>query len=472
MVPAAPRRAVKSAWQALKVELPPMARLAVPVVLAELGWMTMGVVDTIMVGHVSPAAMGAVSIGGVLFYTVAVIGTGMLLGLDTLVSQSFGAGDVLDCHRSLLNAVYLCVPVSLALMGIVWLFQPLLRSFGIDPEVLHDALPFLRAIGWSIFPLLLYFAFRRYLQGMNLVKPVMFALISANLMNLAADWMLVFGHFGAPAMGAEGAGWATCLSRIYMSSVLLGYIFYHERRFRTGWLETPLKPDLTRIRRLVGLGLPAAMQLSFEVGVFAAATTLIARLGADSLAAHQVAMNAASFTYMVPLGIGAAAAVRVGQALGRGDVAAASRSGWTATLMGAGFMSCAGIVFLLAPGSIVRIYTPDPKVLAVGVSLLAVAAAFQLFDGVQAVITGALRGAGDTRTPMICHLLAYWGLGLPVGYVLCFRFNWGAVGLWVGLCLALIVIGSVLLMVWWRKVRALARGGKGEGVFNRISAGD
>jgi MATE family multidrug resistance protein len=472
MVPAPPGRAVRSAWQALKLELPPMARLAGPVVLSELGWMTMGMVDTIMVGHVSPAAMGAVSIGGVLFYTVAVIGTGMLLGLDTLVSQSFGAGDVVDCHRSLLNAVYLCVPVGLALMGIVWLFQPLLRSAGIDPAVLHDALPFLRAIGWSIFPLLLYFAFRRYLQGMNLVKPVMFALISANLMNLAVDWILVFGKFGAPAMGAEGAGWATCFSRIYMSSVLLGYIFYHERRFRTGWLETPLQPDLARIRRLVGLGLPAAMQLSFEVGVFAAATTLIARLGADSLAAHQVAMNAASFTYMVPLGIGAAAAVRVGQALGRGDVAAASRAGWTATLMGAAFMSCAGIFFVLAPGFIVRIYTPDPRVLDVGVSLLAAAAAFQLFDGVQAVTTGALRGAGDTRTPMICHLLAYWGLGLPLGYVLCFRLNWGAVGLWVGLCLALIVIGSVLLVVWWRKVNWLARVKTAEGVFDRISTVD
>ena len=449
---------MKSAWEALKLELPPMARLAGPVVTAELGWMTMGVVDTIMVGHVSPAAMGATSVGGVLFYTVAVIGTGMMLGLDTLVSQSFGAGDVVDCHRSLLNSVYLCAPVGLALMGVVWLFPLFLRSFGIDPAVLHDAIPFIYALGWSVFPLLLYFAFRRYLQGMNLVKPVMFALITANLANLAGDWILVFGHFGFRAMGAEGAGWATCVSRIYMSSVLLGYILYHERRYRTGWRETPLKPDFPRIRRLIGLGLPAAMQLSFEVGVFAAATTLIARLGADVLAAHQVAMNAASFTYMVPLGIGAAAAVRVGQAIGRGDVPAASRAGWTATLMGAGFMSCAGVVFLLAPGAIVRIYTPDPNVLAVGVSLLAVAAAFQLFDGIQTVTTGALRGAGDTRTPMLCHLLGYWGLGFPLGYVLCFKLNRGVVGLWVGLCVALIAIGLVLGVVWWRMVRSLERG--------------
>src|SRR5260370_37339426 len=147
-------------------------------------------------------------------------------------------------------------------------------------------------------------------------------------------------------------------------------MFCQGGRYRTGWRESPLKHDLPRIRRLIGLGLPAAMQLSFEVGVFAAATTLIARLGADVLAAHQVAMNAASFTYMVPLGIGAAAAVRVGQALGRGDVAAASRSGWTATLMGAGFMCCAGIFFVVAPGAIVRVYTPDSKGLSVGVSLL------------------------------------------------------------------------------------------------------
>ena len=160
---------------------------------------------------------------------------------------------------------------------------------------------------------------------------------------------------------------------------------------------------------------------------------------------------------MVPLGIGAAAAVRVGQALGRGDMTAASHAGWTATLMGGVFMFGAGIVFVLAPGSIVRIYTPDPNVLRIGVALLAVAAAFQLFDGVQTVITGALRGAGDTRTPMLCHLLGYWGLGFPLGYVLCFGMNWGVIGLWVGLCLALIVIGSVLLVIWWRKVDALER---------------
>ena len=434
-----------------------MLQLAAPVVLAELGWMAMGIVDTIVVGHLNTVSMGAVSIGGALFSTAGWTGAGLLLGLDTLISQSFGAGDVADCHRSLLNGIYLSLPISAALMGIVWLGTPHLSGFGIEAEVLREAIKYLRAMLWSIFPLLLYFALRRYLQGMNLVKPVMFALISANALNLAGDIILVFGYLGAPAMGAEGAGWSTCASLIYMASVLLVYAIYHDRRYATGLMKTPLKPDVARIWKLIRLGLPAALQIAFEVGVFAAATTLIGRLGADVLAAHQIALNAVSLTYMVPLGISAAAAVRVGQALGRGDAAAASRSGWTATLMGAGFMGCAAIVFLTAPHPIIRAYTPDPNVLRVGVSLLAISAAFQLFDGIQAVTTGALRGAGDTRTPMLCHLLAYWGLGLPLGYYLCFVRGWGAAGLWTGLCGAIIVIGLALLRAWSRTINARAK---------------
>jgi MATE family multidrug resistance protein len=394
----------------------------------------------------------------VLYYTAAVIGMGMVLGLDTLVSQSFGAGDIAGCHHSLLNSVYLCVPVTLALMGILWLLSPLLRSSGIDAGVLREAIPYLRALTWGTFPLLLFFAFRRYLQGMNLVQPVMFVLISANLMNLVGNWALIYGHLGAPAMGSVGSGWATCISRIYMGVMLPAYIFYHDRRYKTGLGGTSIAPDMARIGELIRLGVPAAMQMAFEVGVFAVVTTLIGRVGAEVLAAHQIAMNLASVTFMVPLGIGAAAAVRVGQARGRGDVAGANRAGWTAILLGAVFMFCAGVVFILVPRSIIHIYTSDPRVVEAGVTLLAVAAVFELFDGVQGVTTGALRGAGDTRTPMICHLVGYWGLGLPVGWWLCFRLNLGALGLWMGLCLALIAIGSVLMAIWWKRTHAAAMG--------------
>jgi multidrug resistance protein, MATE family len=441
-------------------EARPMIRLALPLVLAELGWMTMAIVDTMMVGRQadSAVAIGAVSLGSILFNSAAIFGTGLMLGLDTLVSHSYGAGDLEDCHRSLVNGVYLSLAIAPVLMGVVWLFEPLLRSLDIQASVLDQAIPYLRTLNWGTLPLLLYFVFRRYLQGMNLAKPVMFALVSANLVNLAGNWALVYGHLGFRAMGTVGSGWSTCFARTYMMTVLLAYVVYYDHRNKTGLRNAARLPNMPRVWRLVYLGLPAATQFGLEVGVFAVATALIGRLGALALASHQVALNTASFTYMVPLGISAAAAVRVGQALGRQDAHAASRAGWTAMLLGTGFMGCMAVAFLVVPRAIVRIYTADPALIPPASALLFVAAFFQLFDGMQTVATGALRGAGDTRTPMLCHLFFYWAVGLPLGAYLCFRLSWGAPGMWAGLCVALILIGSALLYFWRRKERSFAVG--------------
>lgn len=430
-----------------------MLRLAAPLVMAELGWMGMGVVDTMMVGRVSARAIGAVSLGSVLFYAVAMFGSGLMLGLDTLVSQAFGAENVVDCHRSLVNAVYFSLPLAPALMLIVTFWIPLLGWFGINPAILRETVPYLRAIMWSTFPLILFFALRRYLQGMNRAAPIMFALITANLVNAAGNWVLVYGNLGAPAMGAEGSGWATCTSRVYLAAVLAVYALYQGRE--NGLLRAPLRPDLDRIRRLIALGFPAASQLTLEIGVFAAATAIIGTLDAPSLAAHQIAINTATFTYMVPLGVSSAAAVRVGQALGRGDRVSAARSGWMALVLGAGFMAAAGVALVTFPEYIARVFTTDKAVIRTAIALLSVVAMFQLFDGIQAVVTGTLRGAGDTRTPMLCHMLFYWLIGLPLGCLLCFQFHSGVVGLWIGLCVALILIGIALLAVWVRKVKTM-----------------
>jgi MATE family multidrug resistance protein len=285
---------------------------------------------------------------------------------------------------------------------------------------------------------------------------VAFALVTANIINALFNWILIYGHWGAPAMGTVGSGWSTAIARVYMAAVLVGYLLWYDRKHRTELLKTPVDLDLPRIRRLLTLGLPAALQITLETGVFATVTTLIAKLGPIPLASHQIALNTVSLTFMVPLGVSSAAAVRVGQALGRKDPVGARDSGSTAIALGAIFMACCGVALLVLPRWIARMYTPDEKVIAATVGLLAAGAAFQLFDGIQTVATGALRGAGDTRTPMLCHFLAYWVIGLPLGAWLCFTRGLGAIGLWIGLSLALILIGIVLLLVWRRTVEKLA----------------
>jgi MATE family multidrug resistance protein len=212
-----------------------------------------------------------------------------------------------------------------------------------------------------------------------------------------------------------------------------------------------MRVDIDRIVALLKLGGPAATQILLEIGAFAAATAMCAKLGPVSLAGHEIALNCAALAFMVPLGISSAAAVRVGQQLGKGDPAAARRAGWSAIYLGASSMTCSGLLFVSSSRSIARLFSPDPAVIRVGSILMLVAAAFQLFDGLQAVTTGALRGAGDTKTPMIANLIAYWLIGIPLGYVLCFRFGWGALGIWIGLCIGLMLIGSALLIVWHKR---------------------
>jgi multidrug resistance protein, MATE family len=304
---------------------------------------------------------------------------------------------------------------------------------------------------------LLYSSFRRYLQGMGVVRPVMIALLTANVVNAFANWLLIFGNAGAPAMGVSGAGWATVLSRVTMAAFLLGVIVYRAHGRRPGLFETSLRVELSWMRTLLGLGFPAAMQVTLEVGVFAAATALAGRLAPVALAAHQIAINLAAFTFMVPLGIASAGAVRVGHAIGRRDLEGAARSGWTALLFGAGFMSCAAVVFVFFPHVLIGAFTMDRGVLDVGVSLLAVAAVFQLFDGLQGVATGVLRGLGDTRSPMFWNLVGHWVIGLPLGYTLCFSFGLGVIGLWWGLSTGLIICGIALLAVWSSRIHSASR---------------
>ncbi|HVH69775.1 MAG TPA: MATE family efflux transporter, partial [Candidatus Dormibacteraeota bacterium] len=335
----------------LRLEFRPTLRLAIPLVLAELGWMSMAIVDTMMVGRLpnSAVAISAVSLGGILVHTLAFFGSGLLIGLDTLVSQAFGAGLREDCHRSLVHGIYLSFALTPLLMAPVWFFASLLRMISVPLDIISLTVPYSKALAWGTLPLLLYFAVRRSMQGMNMVGPIAFALITANIINAVGNWLLIYGKLGAPAMGAVGSAWSTAWARIYLAVILVGYLLWYDRKHRTDLLRTPIQPELHRLRRLIALGFPAAMQITLEIGVFALVTALIGRLGATALASHQIALNTVSLTYMVPLGISSAAAVRVGQAIGRRDPERAANVGGSAIFFGAAFMTLAGLALLLIP---------------------------------------------------------------------------------------------------------------------------
>jgi MATE family multidrug resistance protein len=434
-----------------------MLRLAAPLALTELGWLAMAFTDTVMVGRLpdSATAIGAVSLGSTLFYTIGIFGSGIMLGMDTLVAQAYGGGRLDECHRTMWNSLYLACFLSPILMASILIFLPLFGHLGLEPALVTATVPFLKALVWSTLPLALYFALRRYLQAMHIVKPVAFALISANLVNLAGNWALVYGHLGLPAYGVAGSGWSTCISRAYMVAVLAIAAVYYDRKRSSGLWRASRRLEINRIRLLLRLGLPAAAQLLLEIGAFAMATFLIGKLGAVQLAGHQIALNVASFTYMVPLGICSAAAIRVGQAIGAGDAHAAARAGWMALFFSTLFMSCSGLMLFFFARPIARMYTPESAVINAGATLLLVAAVFQLFDGLQVVATGALRGAGNTSIPMLANLVGYWVIGLPLGAFLCFKMKMGALGMWLGLCLALVLIGSALLAVWQSVIKKL-----------------
>lgn len=431
-------------------ELRAMVALAVPVVLSELGWMAQGVVDTIMVGRLGPAAIGAVALGNAICYTPSLFGVGLMLGLDTLVAQAYGRKDHDDCHRWLAQGVYLAVIAAVPIMAAIWLASFGFARFGIAAVVAAPAATYLRRLLWGTLPLMLYGAVRRYLQGVGQVRVITLTYVLANLVNWFGNWVLIYGKLGMPAMGVNGSALSTVAARVTMAVALLGFAWRYERKRGHPLFKHWAGPQIARLKMLVRLGAPAAGQILLEVGAWNLATFAAGYLTPVALATHQIVLNYASVTYMVPLGISAAAAISVGHAMGAGDAARARRAGWLALGLGTSFMLLAATTFVLWPRPLIELYTRDAQVLAVGPTLLVIVAAFEMFDGIQIVSTGALRGLGETRAPMMANLVGYWVLGLPLGFFLCFGLKWGIYGLWIGLTAALVVIALTVLVRWKR----------------------
>jgi MATE family multidrug resistance protein len=459
-----------SRYAALRTELAAAARLAAPVALVQVGTMLMGVVDTMMLGHLSAQALAAGALGHIVTFTCLMLGYGVLSALDPLVSQAYGARDAgaVGGHlqRGLVLATVLTVPTVLALLDI----DPILRALGQPAAVSRDAADYTRGILWGILPYLVFVAFRQTLQAMGVVRHAAAAIVLGNVVNAVLNWMLIFGHLGAPALGVSGSALSTSVARWAMCVYLL---VASRRSLAPYWRgftaeAAVLRPYLTMLR----IGLPIALHNSVELMIFAVAALLIGRIGVAELAGHQIALNLASLSFMVPLGISGAAATRVGNAIGRGDMPGARRAAAACLLLGTGAMMVFAAVFATLPGPLARLYTMDPAVISVVAVLLPIAAVFQICDGIQVVSSGVLRGAADTTFTAAIALLGYWAIGLPVGWALAFRAGLGPAGLWWGITVGLTTVAVLLVMrIAVRFRREIVRVGVEMGAAERRSNG-
>jgi MATE family multidrug resistance protein len=425
-----------------RAELVETLRLAVPVVTVQVGLMLMGVVDTMFVGRVSPAAIGATALGNLAFVTVTMPALGTLMALDPIVAQAVGARDAAavrhGIQRGLVLAALLALPCSLLLLFV----EPAFVAARQPAELIPLAVGYVRRCIPGVWPFLAFVALRQSLQALGRVRAIVVVIMLANLANALLDWVLIYGKSGAPALGVDGAAWASTICRWGMAVGLLAAGWPALAPQLTGgwagaWARRPLL-DMARI------GLPIGLQLELELSAFGAVALLMGRLGTTAMAAHQVAINLASLTFMVPLGVGAAAAVLVGRAVGAGDAAGARQAAATTTLLGTGFMCLTAVVFTVLPGPLTYLYTTDVAVLAVTVVLLPIAGVFQIFDGLQAVLAGVLRGAGDTHAAMRANLVGFWVVGMPISLLAGFVWGGGPAGLWWGLVAGLVAVSALL----------------------------
>lgn len=439
-----------------RADLAALLHLAAPMVVIQVGVMLMGVVDTMMVGQVSAVALAAAALGNLYFFVTAIFGLGVLLSLDPIIAQALGARDEVavarGLQRGLVLSVILTVPLSLLLLTV----EPVLRLVGQPPDVIPDAAGYVYRNVPSVWPLLAFVVFRQTLQAHRRTRPIVVTIVLANLLNVALNYVWIFGHLGFPAMGVLGSAWATSVSRWFMAGTLLVLAWAELERYLRR--RAPNLLDRRALGRMLLIGMPIGAQMVLEMGAFGAVALLMGWLGVTQVAAHQVAINLASLTFMVPLGVSSAAAVIVGHAVGRGDAQSMRRSTVAALGVGAGFMALMAVVLIGAPELLAGLYTRDAGVLMLAAALLPIAGVFQVFDGLQVVSIGLLRGLGDTRVPMLVGALGFWCIGIPVSLWLGFGLGFGAVGLWWGLVVGLVMVAAFLMArVWQRAQRDLER---------------
>ncbi|PSL03923.1 MATE family efflux transporter [Cecembia rubra] len=419
--------------------------LAFPVMLSQLGQVLVGVADSMMVGRLGAEPLAAASLANSIFFVVLMFGIGVSMAMTPLVAMADGKNNPKRISRLFNHGLSINLASGLMLFLLIIMASPMLYHLNQPVEVVILAIPYLAIITFSLLPFMLFQTLKQFAEGLSQTKQAMYITLICNAVNVFLNWVLIYGNLGFPEMGLNGAGWATLISRVMMGLFMCYYVF-KSKRYLPYQLSFKLKRlSFPMVSKMLRIGVPTGFQFIFEVGAFSSAAIMMGWIGVTALAAHQIAINLASISYMMASGLSTAAMIRVGNQLGKNDIKTLREAGFTAFVMVAIFMSATAVIFILFREFLPALYIDDIDVIKMSATLLIIAGLFQLSDGIQVVGLGALRGMADVRVPTIVTLVAYWVIGLPLGYVFGFVFNLQEVGIWYGLLIGLTVTGVMLL---------------------------
>ncbi len=421
--------------------------LAYPVMIGQLGHIMVNVADTAMVGRVGVIPLAGATFAGTIYHVMMLFGIGVSYGITPLVAAT-DPNDKPRLLSYLQNSTLVNSILSIFLVGIALSMVPFLDYFGQEPAVVKEARPYLVIVSFSLIPLLIFQTFRQYSEGLSNTFDPMLVSIAANLLNVGLNYIMIFGKLGFPAMGLVGAGYATLISRVAMMLLMMALSYKRWKGFR-------MKFNLPDIKIMIKLGVPSGMQYVFEIGAFATAAIMVGWISAESLAAHQIALNMAAVTYMAATGIAAASSIRIANQMGFKDLQNLKIAGYSCFLMVAGFMAFCGLIFIVFRHNLTPLYVDDLYVQQMAATLLIIAAAFQVSDGLQAVGLGVLRGLTDVKIPTLVTFISYWLVAIPGSYLLGFTFELGVKGVWYSLSFGLTLAAILHFIRFQNKVKKL-----------------
>ncbi|OQY13428.1 MAG: MATE family efflux transporter [Desulfobacteraceae bacterium 4572_19] len=421
--------------------------LAVPLVIGQLGHMSMSVVDNLMVGNLGAVPLAAASVANSFFMLITIVGLGISMAITPLTAMYYGSQKFSECGVVLRQGLLVNMTVGIILCVVSILSAKLIGYFNQPKEIVQPAIIYMQTLGLSMLPIMLFQTYRQFAEGISIMRPAMIITIVANIVNIIVNWMFIYGNFGAPALGLTGAGVATFLSRMFMA-VAMVYIVVCSTKMKKYDPTFRFKSfNLPMMKKLLRIGIPTGVQYFFEVSAFAGSVVIVGWFGTNALAAHQIALNLASVTYMVALGISSAATVRVANAAGNNNnIFGTRQAGFSAVILVAFVMGCFSVLFIALRHFLPTLYISEKEIINLAASLLVIVALFQVSDGVQTICLGALRGIADVKIPTLITFLAYWVIGLPVGYILGFKYQLGVTGIWIGLLIGLTASATMVML--------------------------